>query len=107
MNWSFQLRSKLARAIQKKSVEIEKNVWQDRVFMDSYDERVAEAHRRILNNFCPLGFESSNFCETKIESNEEVMMFVSVGEYLFFHTTQGQILKINQEVAEKFLVFSI
>lgn len=102
--WTLESRKKMAKMIQKKSVEIERKVWDDRVFMDSYDERVAEAHRRILNHFLPLGFEQSHFVQTAIESNDGPMMLVSVGDYLFFHTTQGQVIKINQELAEKFLV---
>lgn len=105
MRWNRKLRARLAKVIWEKSVEIDKEVNRSNDNIYSY---MRERDRRI-----PLYFEGLGFSAAKVDEwcydpiFNHPALFKVRGAYLFFVVCTQNVMKIEKEKAEKFLVLGL
>lgn len=104
MEWDIEKRRKLAGLVKNLSWRIQdeelKNARTRRL---SFSEVIENTDRRVLERLEPLGFQRANR-DWVHESGEEPTIFQQSATHLWFDTTQGRIVKVSKDDAEKVLV---
>lgn len=107
MNWTREVRLKLARRIRELSLEIQKEEFARHASGGAnFPETVENTIERIMERLAPLGFERANRDWTYLEEGVDAMenLYHDSPTHLWFETAQARIVKIRKEDAEKILI---
>jgi hypothetical protein len=103
MQWPKDKREKLARMLQARSEEIQHEILKG--FDASFDKRLELFDEKILEFLRPLGFRVAKRWE--VESHEGMVLFKQSPTHLWFGLSQGMVVSIRKDHAEKILVLGL
>lgn len=106
MEWTRQIRLKLARRIRELSLEIQKEEFaRCAAGGANFPETVENTIERIMERLAPLGFERANRDWTHLEEGVDSIenLYEDSPTHLWFETAQARIVKIRKDLAHKLL----
>jgi hypothetical protein len=104
MQWPKDKREKLAIVIRARSQEILQETL-ERFVNDPFDKRLEAFDEKIIEFLRPLGFRVAKRWE--VESHEGIVLFKQSQTHLFFGLSQGMVVGIRKDHAEKILVLGL